>query len=518
MIILASGINSRHSKNAANVAQIPIPLLTGQSTAVRYVFDQFELDTDCHHLLDSRGIVVPLRPQAFRVLAYLIEHSPSVVSRAELLAGVWGHDALSASGVSQAIREIRRALGDDAAQPRILATRHGCGYQIVTPVVKAQPSGRESGAGQKSPSLSAVALLAILGILLIGLGAGAYWSRPATDPPFPGQARWLHYDSEQRGLPTNPAALDAFRAGERYRRHMDWIRAIERFSESLEIEPDASATLFGLIDAYSRAGFDRKARTLIEQPEMQLASLTRREQLEVRALVSRFAGDWAEVAHGMRSLTDFFPQYLEYRFGLFEALLVSQPPEKAESALRSLREMLPEGQPGTRYFLALQALHERRHQPAEALAAAHQALQAAEASDADSLKAHAQLALGRALARTDERAQARKVLMRSATTMRRLFNDAGYAEALGELARLDLRENRIDAARKRIAQACEISSRIGDSSGMAQCATDEAEVLMKAGKHTESESLLRDALIRYEQLGYSRQAKETHLLLTQDPG
>jgi DNA-binding winged helix-turn-helix (wHTH) protein len=100
-----------------------------------FIFDRFELDRERHQLLDcDTDQTLALRPQAFSVLVFLLERAPATVSRDELLKGVWGHTALSSSGVSQAIREIRRTLGDDANDPKILATRHGCGYQLIAPV------------------------------------------------------------------------------------------------------------------------------------------------------------------------------------------------------------------------------------------------------------------------------------------------------------------------------------------------------------------------------------------------
>jgi len=69
-----------------------------------------------------------MRPQATRVLECLLRHAPDLVSKKDLLNEVWGHEALSESGVAQAIREIRKTLNEQASDPDIVGTRHGCGY------------------------------------------------------------------------------------------------------------------------------------------------------------------------------------------------------------------------------------------------------------------------------------------------------------------------------------------------------------------------------------------------------
>ena len=47
---------------------------------MRYSFDRFQLDPDLHRLEDADGREITLRPQAFKVLEYLVRRAPSVVS------------------------------------------------------------------------------------------------------------------------------------------------------------------------------------------------------------------------------------------------------------------------------------------------------------------------------------------------------------------------------------------------------------------------------------------------------
>lgn len=83
----------------------------------------------------------PLRRQVAQCLAALLERAPALVTVDELLDVVWGRHAISPSAVPQAIRELRRALDDDARSPRFIETRHRLGYRWIAPVEEAASAG-----------------------------------------------------------------------------------------------------------------------------------------------------------------------------------------------------------------------------------------------------------------------------------------------------------------------------------------------------------------------------------------
>jgi DNA-binding winged helix-turn-helix (wHTH) protein len=76
----------------------------------------------------------PLRRQLAQCLVVLLDRAPALVTVDELLDLVWGRQAISPSAVPQAIKELRRALEDDARSPRFLETRHRLGYRWIAPV------------------------------------------------------------------------------------------------------------------------------------------------------------------------------------------------------------------------------------------------------------------------------------------------------------------------------------------------------------------------------------------------
>jgi DNA-binding response OmpR family regulator len=78
-----------------------------------------------------RGALIPLPPQEFRLLRYLMANEGRVVSQGRLWEAVWGGTTPSASNtVSVHVRRLRRRLGDDPRHPRIITTVGRSGYLL----------------------------------------------------------------------------------------------------------------------------------------------------------------------------------------------------------------------------------------------------------------------------------------------------------------------------------------------------------------------------------------------------
>ena len=77
------------------------------------------------------GREVTLTPKATMLLDYLMSHPGELHTRDALLASLWGIDfATSTRAVDHRIREIRQALGDDAANPTYIETVPSVGYRF----------------------------------------------------------------------------------------------------------------------------------------------------------------------------------------------------------------------------------------------------------------------------------------------------------------------------------------------------------------------------------------------------
>src|SRR5262249_28110487 len=79
-----------------------------------------------------------LIPRYFDLLVFLVEHRHEAVHRREIFDGVWSDVAVSDSDLSQAIRTLRRTLGDDPREPLFIRTVSRHGYRFVCPEVVEQ--------------------------------------------------------------------------------------------------------------------------------------------------------------------------------------------------------------------------------------------------------------------------------------------------------------------------------------------------------------------------------------------
>jgi pimeloyl-ACP methyl ester carboxylesterase/DNA-binding winged helix-turn-helix (wHTH) protein len=82
------------------------------------------------------GVRVHVEPQVFEVLALLLAHRDRVVTKTELLDHVWGSRFVSDSALTSRVKAARRAIGDDGAHQRLIATVHGVGYRFVGDAVE----------------------------------------------------------------------------------------------------------------------------------------------------------------------------------------------------------------------------------------------------------------------------------------------------------------------------------------------------------------------------------------------
>lgn len=115
----------------------------------------------------ERGdIALDVAGLSFQLLACLIERGDRVVGFDELMEVVWAPAVVNEETVTQRVRLLRQALGDDARQPRYIRTVRGRGYQLGAPP---EPLAEEIAPRRHAiwPALAAVGVLAA-----VALGAG----------------------------------------------------------------------------------------------------------------------------------------------------------------------------------------------------------------------------------------------------------------------------------------------------------------------------------------------------------
>jgi DNA-binding winged helix-turn-helix (wHTH) protein len=96
----------------------------------RYRFGPFTVSPSRRALL--RGTAeVPLIPRYFDLLVLLLERRGEAVHRREIRDAVWSDVVVSDGALSQAVRTLRRALGDDSREPSYIRTVARHGYRFV---------------------------------------------------------------------------------------------------------------------------------------------------------------------------------------------------------------------------------------------------------------------------------------------------------------------------------------------------------------------------------------------------
>ena len=104
-----------------------------------YRFSNFVVSPS-RRLLLRDGVEVPLIPRYFDLLVLLIQRRHEAVHRRDIFDVIWADVIVSDSALSQAVRTIRRALGDDSREPRFIRTVSRHGYRFVHEQVVEDPS------------------------------------------------------------------------------------------------------------------------------------------------------------------------------------------------------------------------------------------------------------------------------------------------------------------------------------------------------------------------------------------
>lgn len=124
-------------------------------------FDSFQVD-----LLDERlwrgAELVHLTRKAWGALRVLVESNGRLVTKEQLIQTVWESVAVGDDSLTKAVREVRRALGDDQRAPRFIATVHGRGYRFTAPLHTSVARTSSSSANGMAPLIGRERELATL--------------------------------------------------------------------------------------------------------------------------------------------------------------------------------------------------------------------------------------------------------------------------------------------------------------------------------------------------------------------
>ena len=106
--------------------------LTGElrGTEVRFRFGDYALDVDRRELFRGADLI-PIGPQVFDLLAYLVMSRERVVTKDDLLDAVWGGRIVSESTLTSHINAVRKAIGDSGEEQSLIRTVARKGFRFI---------------------------------------------------------------------------------------------------------------------------------------------------------------------------------------------------------------------------------------------------------------------------------------------------------------------------------------------------------------------------------------------------
>ena len=156
---VAKGYEGRAHESRANAGISPGLLRASSQASMTptFSFGRFRFEPATGRLwADQRE--TKLTRKAAAVLGLLIERAGQPVTKQELFASVWSNTVVSDDALTTCIQELRKALGDDAKQPKYIETRHRYGYCFVADLTQSVPAqAPEPAVG--APALPAIAVL-----------------------------------------------------------------------------------------------------------------------------------------------------------------------------------------------------------------------------------------------------------------------------------------------------------------------------------------------------------------------
>ncbi len=118
--------------------------------APRYRFSGFTL-SPARRTMVRDGRELPLIPRYFDLLVLLVERRNEAVSRGDILDTVWSDVVVTDGALSQAVRILRRTLGDDSRSPTLIRTVQRYGYRFIGDGVIEEPDDAVPATEPRAP-------------------------------------------------------------------------------------------------------------------------------------------------------------------------------------------------------------------------------------------------------------------------------------------------------------------------------------------------------------------------------
>lgn len=176
---------------------------------------------------------IALAPLSYELLLALLRAAPNLVSLNELMKRVWPGVVVGPETVSQRVKLVRQALGDNAVSPRYIAGVRGRGYRLIAAVKALEPvdpAGENGTADLASelPSIGSAVLpgaqpmqqeeapqrmnrtiVVVLALAIVGFGFGQFVLAPHRDgmPVAPVQSQSAASNTAKPAIAANDPSI-----------------------------------------------------------------------------------------------------------------------------------------------------------------------------------------------------------------------------------------------------------------------------------------------------------------------
>lgn len=198
-----------------------------------YRFGGFSFAPDSLELF-RHGVAVQLPVQSAKILEILLSNAGSMVSRDTIREAVWSDRYVDFdAGLNSEIKKIRRALGDDAADPAFVETVPRRGYRFIAEI---QSSSGGSMDGRVWFKVAAV-------FVTVAVATGLFWTLKENSLPADTESPPSAYS--EIGSP----AYDAHLKGRVALRAQDFVGAEQFFLSAIDADPAFVHSYTGLARA-----------------------------------------------------------------------------------------------------------------------------------------------------------------------------------------------------------------------------------------------------------------------------
>jgi len=263
-------------------------------------------------------------------------------------------------------------------------------------------------------------------------------------------------------LPLKSETAKLYSEGRAKLRTFDALSARDLLSDAVRAEPNFALSHAALATAWSRLGYDEKAKAESRKAFDLSANLSRADRLLTEGLYREMSLDWEKAIEINRALFEFFPDNLDYGLALVNAQVHANRWKDALDTIVTLRELAPP----------------LRDDPRIDLAEGYAARSLGDGKRADS-----------SIARAAEKARSSGA---SLLLARALLDQAWTYENLGRFPEVE----------EAVREAKQLYTAANDRRGVAEAATIGAIGLRNEGDYLGAKKAYEEALALYRQIGY----------------